>query len=170
MANISLRREAETPQSMMPAEPFRAMRDLLGWDPFRELRGFEPLRDLLSLPTSRGLAEFAPAFEVKETKDAFLIKADVAGVKESDLDVSVLGDRITITGKREQEATDKGETWYTYERSYGSFARTFVMPTGIDMNHSHAELKNGVLTVALPKVEQTPVQKIQVKAAEKSKA
>lgn len=169
MANISLRRDVEPSISLMPQvpEPFRAMRELLGWDP---LSSFEPLRDLLALPMQRaGIAEFSPDFEVKETKDGFIIKADVAGVKENDIDVSVSGDRITVSGKREAETKDSGDTWYTYERTYGTFSRTFRMPPGIDLSHAHADLKNGVLSIALPKTEQTPVQKIQVKSGEKAK-
>ncbi len=163
MANISVRKDI--PSSLptigtQAMDPFRIMRDMLAWDPFRDLR---PL-------TNYGEVAFSPSFEVKETKDQYLFRADVPGVKDSDLEVSITGDRLLISGKREAEVSDKGDTWYTYERSYGSFSRSFTLPTGVDVDHAKAELKDGVLNLALPKLPEAQARKISVKAAEKMKA
>ncbi|HEU0035823.1 MAG TPA: HSP20 family small heat-shock protein [Kofleriaceae bacterium] len=121
------------------------MRDMLRWDPFREM-----------VPTSwlgPGYPEpvFTPAFEVKETKDAFEFKADLPGVKEPDLEVKLTGNRLSVIGKRESEKEDKQDTYYTYERSYGSFQRLFTLPEGLDVDHVVAELKEGVLNIVIPK-------------------
>jgi HSP20 family protein len=130
----------------MPPAPREAdpLRWLMRWDPFREMTPswFGP-------PLAE--ATFSPAFEVKETKDSFLFKADLPGLKEPDIEIKLTGDRLTISGKREAEREDKDDTFYTYERSYGTFMRSFTLPDGIDSDHVMAELKDGVLHVVVPK-------------------
>ncbi len=132
----------------------RLMREMLRWDPFREMSPAwitpEP-------------AAFSPAFEVKETKDAFLFKADLPGVKDKDLEIKLDGNRLTIGGKREAEREDTQDAYYTYERSYGSFLRAFTLPEGIDGDHVQADLKEGVLTVAVPKMAGTKAKTIAIK-------
>ena len=103
--------------------PFRVMRDMLRWDPFREVEA------VLSPADVRG---FAPTFEVTETKDAYLFRADLPGVKEQDLEISLTGTRLSISGHREQERREQSDTFYASERSYGSFTRSFTLPEGVD--------------------------------------
>src|SRR2546421_7973383 len=79
-------------QSFESWDPFRAMEAMLRWDPFRENRGYLP-------PGS----DYRPQFDVKESADGYLFVADLPGVKESDLDISVTGNVLTISGKREEE-------------------------------------------------------------------
>ena len=113
---------------------------------------------------------FAPAFDVKETKDSFVFKADVPGIKEQDLEVDVAGNRLTISGKREEEKEDKNDTFYTYERSYGSFCRAFTLPIQADTAHVKAEIKNGELTVVVPKTAAAVAKRIPVASGDKPKA
>jgi HSP20 family protein len=141
-------------------DPVRLMREMLGLDPFREL---VPL-----MPT--GIAGFAPAFEVKESKDAYVFKADLPGVKESDLEVTVAGNRLTIAGKREAEKEDKNDTYYAYERSFGTFTRTFTLPDQVDTTRVKAELTGGELTVVIPKAAAAMPTKVPVAANEKAKS
>jgi HSP20 family protein len=141
-------------------EPFRRMRQLLAWDPFAEMT---------ELPAMERPITFMPAFEVKETRDGYVFKADMPGIKEADLDLQITGDRLTVSGKREMEHRDEKETFYAYERSYGSFSRSFTLPMGVDSEHARAELKDGVLTIVLTKVPEAMPKKIEVKA-EKVKA
>ncbi len=108
---------------------------------------------------------FAPAFEVKETKDAYIFKADVPGIKEKDLEVTLTGNRLTLAGKREVENEEQGETYYSCERSYGSFSRSFTLPEGVDTEHVHADLAAGVLTIAITKLPEVQARKIAVKSA-----
>jgi HSP20 family protein len=68
-----------------------------------------------------------PEMEVKEASDAFILKADVPGLKEQDIDVSIVGNMLTISGKREQEKTEDDKRYYAYERSYGEFVRSFTV-------------------------------------------
>jgi len=138
----------------------RMMEDLMSWDPFRTMA---PVSSLFEPLFGRGLG-FVPTFEVKETSDAFVFKADLPGVKESDLDISLSGDRLTISGKRESEEREEGETWYAYERSYGSFTRSFTLPAGADPDHIDADLRDGVLTLTVAKRPEAQPKKIEVKA------
>jgi HSP20 family protein len=135
-----------------------------GWDPFeilREMTAWDPLRAVLS---SREVP-FIPQFEVKETKDGYLFRADLPGVKEEDVDVSIAGNRLTITGKRDEEKRDDTDRMFLYERSYGSFTRSFTLPEGVDSEHVDAELKDGVLALHLSKRAEIQPKRISLKGA-----
>lgn len=115
------------------------------------------------------LAGFNPQFDVKETSDSLLIKADVPGIAEKDLDIKLANNFLTISGKRESEKEEKGDTSYRLERSYGSFTRSFSLPGYVDAEHVTADMKNGVLTVHIPKTEKATAKKIAI-STEKTKA
>ncbi len=162
MANIEIRRvNGNKPAPVATAEPRwepgRLMRDLLGWDPFREITPFVP-----QIP-----AGFMPSFEIKETKDAYVFKADMPGVKQSDVEVTVTGNRLSVAGKREAEKEDKTDTYYSCERSYGEFTRSFTMPDGVDMSSLQANLGDGVLTLTIRKMPEAQPKKIEVQSAAK---
>jgi len=159
MAELSIRK-ATTPWSN-DWEPLRRMRDLLQWDPFREMT---------ALPSVDAPEVYSPAFEVKETKDGYIFRADMPGIKENDLDVQLTGDRLTISGKREAEEQQKGETYYAYERTFGAFTRSFTLPDGASSEGTHAELKDGVFTLILPKKPEAKSQKIPIGSAKGVKA
>jgi HSP20 family protein len=155
MANIIKKREGELPAFSTGMDPLHLVRDFFRWDPFRQM-----------VPGLFGAAEertFLPSFEVKETKDGYLFKADLPGVKEEDIDISLTGNRLTVSGKRESEEGESGETYYTYERSYGSFSRSFTLPEGIDADHVKADLKEGVLSLLLPKKPELQPKKVSLK-------
>lgn len=136
-------------------DPFRAMRDLMSWDPFREMAPMIPAFDRFA---------FSPSFDVTEDKDAFVFKADVPGVKQEDLEITTQGNRIQITGKRDHEQETKNAAVYTYERQYGSFTRSFTLPDGADINLAKSELKDGVLTLVVPKKATAQSKKIEISA------
>jgi HSP20 family protein len=127
----------------MMRDSMRRMQDLFRWDPLADI---EPL----ALFEPR-VATFVPDFEVRETQDSLVFRADVPGVREDDIDVTVVGNRLRISGKREVNQEERGDTWYTAERSYGAFTRTFILPDGCDTENVNASLDNGVLTISLPK-------------------
>ena len=139
-------------------QPLRMMRDLLNWDPFREMEPF-------MVSSERA---FMPSFEVSESKDSYLFKADLPGMQESDLKLSITGNRLTIAGKREstsekKDDTFKDATYYVYECSYGEFSRSFTLPDSADTEHVKADLANGVLSLVIPKkpgaqTKQIPLQ------------
>ena len=159
MADITIRKEEPTRtaprQTYEPRlEPFRVMRSLLGWDPFQAMTPYIP-----QIP-----AGFIPSFEVKETKEGYVFKADVPGVKESDLEITLTGNRLTVSGKREAEKQEQTDTYYTYERSYGDFTRSFTLPEGADVNGVHADLKEGVLTLSVKKLPEAQSKKIAIQS------
>jgi HSP20 family protein len=161
MANISVRKQEGGQQQLARPQTWDPMawaRDLLRWDPFREM-----------IPTPAFPVEmaFAPAFEVKETQEGYTFKADVPGVSDKDIDISRTGNRLTISGKRESEKEEKGDTYYTAERTYGAFTRAFTLPEGVDGDHIQANLKDGVLTIVAPKLPESQPQKITIKSPEK---
>jgi HSP20 family protein len=88
-------------------------------------------------------------------------------VKETDLDVTLTGQRLTIAGKRSSEHEEKTDTYYTYERSYGDFSRSFTLPDGIDAKSMTADLKEGVLTVGVRKTPEAESRKIPVQTPAK---
>ena len=139
------------------------MRWLLRWDPFREMTPSW----FAQAPVE---ATFSPAFEVKENKDSFLFKADLPGLKAQAIEIKLNGVRLTVSGKREAEHEDKGDTFYTFERSYGSFVRSFTLPDGVDPEHVAAELKDGVLTIVVPKKAVAHAKTIAIKAGDAKKS
>jgi len=106
---------------------------------------------------------FSPRFEVKETEHSYVFKADLPGIDEKDLDISLTGNRLTVSGKRESEERQENERFYAYERSYGTFSRSFTLPEGADIDHADADLKSGVLTISLPKRPEHQPRKISLK-------
>lgn len=135
-------------------DPFKMMRDMMRWDPFREMApvGLEPAK-----------VNFWPDIDVKENGKEFVFKADLPGVAEKDVEVSLQGNRLTLTGKREEEKKEETETYFSCERSYGSFTRSFTLPAGTDADKVRADLKEGVLTIVVPKKPETQPKKIEIK-------
>ena len=154
MENL-IRRTEPREEALMPSrwDPLRMMREMLGWDPFRAM-------ERALLPSERVV--FAPDFEVKETADAIVFRADLPGIKEPDLDISLSGNRLTVSGRREEEERQEGETYYACERSYGAFSRTFTLPEGCDPDAARAELSEGVLILTVPKKPELKAKKIAV--------
>lgn len=133
-------------------DPFRAVTDLMGWEPWSVFRGKRHHRPDL----------FLPRFDVKEVKDGYVFQADVPGVKENDLDMSITGHRLTISGKREAQEQHEGENHFVMERTYGSFSRTFTLPEEADTDRIKAEMKDGVLHVMIPKKTEAQSKKVQI--------
>ncbi|MCL4226248.1 MAG: Hsp20/alpha crystallin family protein [Myxococcales bacterium] len=127
-------------------DPFTFARDLFGWDPFFDVR-----------PAATA---FNPGFEVKETADQFVVRADLPGVEEKDVDVSLHNGVLSISGSRASEQRKEGEAYYVYERQYGSFSRSFSLPDTADGEKVEANLTSGVLTVTIGKRAEAKPRKI----------
>lgn len=154
---MAIVRRSETPSSLGRSR---------GWDPWdmvQEMMRWDPFRELARTSTGGGELAYVPSFEVKETKDAYVFKADLPGVKEEELDISLTGSRLTVSGHRHEEKKDEGETYFTYERSYGSFSRSFTLPEGIDADHVQGDLKDGVLSIKVPKKPEVQSKRIALK-------
>ncbi len=160
MANIAIRNEKPVqiaPMLDIP-EPMEMFRDFFRFNPFREMARYMPAE----------VMSFNPVFEVRESKDRFIFVADVPGLKESEIEISLAGNRLLIAGVRKQEKVDEGEAYFAAERAYGAFQRSFTLPEGVDVEHVAADLKDGVLTIVVPKLPEMKAKKIHIKGGPKS--
>jgi HSP20 family protein len=155
MANLTVNKVPAKPAYAATRwDPFNVVRDFMRWDPFLEIAPLAPMDRI---------AEFDAAFEIKEMKEGYLFKADVPGIKENDLTINLTGNRLTVSGKREEEKKQEHETYFSYERSYGSFTRSFTLPDGVDGDKVNASLKDGVLSILVPKKPEAQPKKVEIK-------
>ncbi|MDE2583302.1 MAG: Hsp20/alpha crystallin family protein [Rhodospirillales bacterium] len=146
-------------------------------DMFRAFRGemdrlfdrfFPGFPSFLGLPrTGEKISLTTPAVEVTESEADYRIAAELPGMKETDIEVGVSGDTLTLKGEKRQETERKDANTYFSERSYGAFERSFLLPDGVDREKIAATFDKGVLTVTLPKTEAAKQEsrKIEVKTA-----
>ncbi|MDD5271703.1 MAG: Hsp20/alpha crystallin family protein [Methylovulum sp.] len=111
-------------------------------------------------------AEWAPAVDIKEENDKFVLHADIPGVKPEDMDISMDDGVLTIRGEKKTEATTSQEGYKRVERSYGSFYRRFSLPDSANAEAISAKSKHGVLEVTIPKREAVQPKKINVSTDE----
>jgi len=156
----------------MTMERWRPTRGITPWSPFRELeemeRRFDDVFGRSTLPSiwRRLPAEqmaWAPTIDVFEKGDKFVVKAEIPGMKEDDIHVSVEGDMLTIRGEKKTESEVKEEDYYHCERSYGSFLRSVALPSTVDASKIDADYEDGVLEVTLPKKPEVKPKKVAVK-------
>jgi HSP20 family protein len=108
-----------------------------------------------------------PAIDVTEDADAYTLTAELPGMAESDIEVALTDDMLTIKGEKKEGKETKDKNYYLSERNYGVFRRSFALPDGVDRDAIGAEFAKGVLTVKLPKAAEAKAEpkKIAVKAA-----
>jgi HSP20 family protein len=116
-------------------------------------------------PTEENLATnvWNPPVDVYETNDSIVLKADLPEVSKEEVDISVQGNVLTIRGERKREQEVKEQNYYRLERSYGGFTRSFTLPGTVDAEKIEAGFSGGVLTVNLPKREESKPKQIRVK-------
>ncbi|MGB9847794.1 MAG: Hsp20/alpha crystallin family protein [Minisyncoccia bacterium] len=102
--------------------------------------------------------------DVYQTPSEIVIKSAVAGVKPEDIDISIVNDMITIKGKRELDEVVKSDDYFYQECYWGSFSRSIILPIEIDADRVNATLKNGILTIRLPKIDKNKVKKVKIKS------
>jgi HSP20 family protein len=105
---------------------------------------------------------FTPAVDVQETDDAFLVEADIPGLKKEDLQIEILEDTVSIQGSRKHESEEKKDNYHRIERSYGGFKRTFRIPGGFQHDKVKATFTDGVLRLNLPKLDEKKAKQIEV--------
>ncbi|MBI3996978.1 MAG: Hsp20/alpha crystallin family protein [Candidatus Omnitrophica bacterium] len=139
------------------------------WEPFRELGQLQEeinrvfgrsLAPVEWLPKNGG--EWVPKVDIVEEKDRILVRTDLPGMKQEDISVEVEGDLLTMTGERKHEYEKKEGQAFRIERSYGTFMRSFTLPSTVDATKVNAAYKNGVLEISLPKREGTKAKHITV--------
>jgi HSP20 family protein len=145
---MSLALRTNSTKPAVARDPYSLARELLGWDPFFG---------------GRQTSAFSPTFEVKETAEAFVIKADLPGVAENALDINLHHGVLSVAGHRDAEERKEGETFALYERQYGSFTRSFALPETADGERIEAALANGVLTLSIPKKAEAKPRKVELR-------
>lgn len=103
--------------------------------------------------------------DISETDGKVQVKAELPGLEAKDIDVDVSGDVLTLGGEKKMEEEQKDERYYYRERYAGSFQRSFRLPSGVESDKVDAEFKNGVLTINIPKSEESKQKKIKIKSA-----
>ena len=106
------------------------------------------------------------AIDVYESNGDFIIQSTIAGVKAEDLDISIENDLVTIRGSREKQTEQEGDKYYYQECYWGAFARQVILPEEVDGSKAEASMKDGVLTLKIPKLRKTKKKKIAVKQEE----
>jgi len=106
---------------------------------------------------------WAPSMDVAETENDVVVKADVPGMTADDINVTLAGNVLTISGEKKDERKESKGSYSVVERRYGKFQRSVTLPAGIDSEKAQAEFKNGVLSITIPKTEETRAKKIPVK-------
>jgi HSP20 family protein len=151
-------------------QSFRGEMDRL-FDRFSSGFGFPALRRMLDVEPAwryeRSFSFVTPAVDIIEDDNAYKITAELPGMSDKDLGVTLSGDMLVIKGEKRQEKEEKDKNRYMSERAYGSFQRGFSLPEGVDRGKIAAEFSRGVLTITLPKTAEAQKQqkKIDVKAA-----
>jgi len=148
-------------QSVNRWDPFAEMADVQNWfdRAFGEFFGRTPL-DMASAESA-----WSPLVDVHETKDHFLVKAELPGLKQEEIEVSIVEDTLTLKGERKRETEVKENEYHRIERSYGVFQRSIALPAGVDVNAVKASYKDGVLEIQLPKKEEVKPKTIKVEMA-----
>ena len=142
-------------------------------EPFRNLNLFRRQvddlfnRNLVSFfegaDNSETLASWAPAMDVIETEDAVLLRAELPGLTEQDVEITLENNTLSIRGEKKFEHTEDEGHYRRIESRYGTFYRSFSLPTKVDQDKIDAHFTNGVLEVTLPKSEQAKAKRIAVK-------
>jgi HSP20 family protein len=160
----------------MSMERWRPRWGVTPWRPFRELedveRRFDEIFGRPTLPSLWGRfpeeTGWIPALDVFEKDNKLVVKAEIPGMREEDIDVSVVDNTLTIKGERKAETEVKDEDYYRCERSYGSFLRSVPLPSAVDANKIEANYEDGVLEVTLPKTAAAKRKKVKVAAKKKA--
>jgi HSP20 family protein len=139
------------------------MSSLLQWDPFRTLRRRDDFDDLLrEMFRHEGEGAFQPPADVSETEHEVIVKMLVPGVERDHLQVTIDDDVLTVRGEVRKEAEEKKKNYYRQEIRYGAVQRAVRLPAEVEAGKATADLKNGTVTVTLPKSKQPKAQQIKV--------
>jgi HSP20 family protein len=143
---------------------------LVRWEPVREItslqsemnRLFNTFFDAPTTGNGGTPRRWIPAMDLVETEGDFVLKADLPGLTEEDVNIEVEENVLTVSGERKSEHEDKSEGYVRVERSYGSFRRSLTLPKGVDAEAVTANFDNGVLEVHIPKPEERKPRRVSI--------
>ncbi len=142
------------------------------YEPFNDIRkSFDLVNAIMNTigeqtatQQQENVVDFRPKVNTRETEDAYHIEVELPGVKKKDVDISVDGNILTISGERNVRDEVKDEDYHKVESRYGLFSRSFTLPEKVDISNIEAEFVNGVLEIAIPKLKvDTSSKKIEIK-------
>jgi HSP20 family protein len=142
---------------------------IVRWDPFRDMTTLQDRVNRLFGDVMRSATDdsswgnWVPPVDIFEKEDCLVLKAELPGMKEKDIDINVENGVLSLKGERRREAEVKNENYHRTERYYGTFVRTFALPTMVDVARIRATYKDGVLEVVLPKAETAKPKRIEIK-------
>jgi HSP20 family protein len=151
---------------------------LIKWNPLRDVTAWHPVATFTDMQKEidrifdRFRGDFwnedeskllMPAVDIIEKEDDFQIKVELPGVDKKDVKITVQDDVLTIKGEKKKEEEKKGENYYRVERCYGTFQRSFTLPSSVASDKIDASYDNGVLTIRIPKLEEAKPKEIEVK-------
>jgi HSP20 family protein len=140
---------------------------IVRWEPIRELSSLQSEMNRLfnaafDAPSGAPARRWAPAMDLVETGDHFVLRADLPGMGESDVNIELEDNVLTLSGERRSEHETDGEGFHRVERSFGSFSRSLTLPKGVDPEGVAASFDRGVLEVRIPKPEQRKPRRIEI--------
>ncbi|MDZ7330814.1 MAG: Hsp20/alpha crystallin family protein [candidate division KSB1 bacterium] len=142
---------------------------IIRWRPLSEIDSFRREMDRMFdtfFGTSSEVAEstlaWYPSVDIKETKDDFVLTAEVPGINKDDIKISISENTLTIKGEKKEEKKEETENYHRLERRYGTFQRSFTLPTQVEDKKVKASYKDGVLTITLPKKEEVKPKEIPI--------
>jgi len=137
--------------------------------PWREMEQMQrEMERLLSAPEGNRMASAFPAMNVWTNQDGAVVTAELPGVSSEDIDISVVGETLTVSGLRQAEELPEGARYHRRERRHGRFTRTFELPFPVEADRVEATFNKGVLYISLPRAEADKPRKITVKSMEKA--
>jgi HSP20 family protein len=146
---------------------------LIRWEPVRELNTIQNEMNRLfntffeAAPHGNGPSvgrRWIPAMDLVETDDDFVLRADLPGLSENDVNIELEDNVLTISGERKSEHQERKEGYYRVERASGRFSRSLTLPEGVDPEKVRANFDHGVLEVRIPKPEQRKPRKVTISA------
>jgi len=142
---------------------------LIRWDPARELGSLQGEMNRLfntffdaPAPGNGGAQRWVPAMDLVEEQDHYVLRADLPGMTEEDVNIELDDNVLTVSGERKEESETKHEGYHRIERSRGSFSRALTLPEGVDAEAISASFDNGVLEVRIPKPEERKPRRVQI--------
>lgn len=155
---------------------------LIRWNPIREITAWLPVSDLSGefanmqreidrifdrfsggISDDNDVSTWLPVVDVVENKDDYIVKVELPGVNKDDVKITVNNGVLTIRGEKKQEQESKDKNYHRIERSYGVFQRSFTLPSSVKSDKIDASHNDGVLTITLPKAEESKPKEIEVK-------
>jgi HSP20 family protein len=152
---------------------------LIRWEPVRELNTLQSemnrlFSGLFEAPVpgngTGGVRRWIPAMDLVETDEQFVLRADLPGLSENDVNVELEHDVLTVSGERKSEHEERKEGYYRVERASGAFSRSLTLPEGVDPEGIKANFDHGVLEVRIPKPEERKPRKVAISVAGEQQA